>query len=154
MSHRYGAPPSADVTFESPVPASSSSVGTSAEPGVTATQEVLPPTRTKSAPGAGEEPRVPCSTTRTRTPCHCPISDTLSGSRSGSGGRPPQQSSQCPSSARSRAHITSKSAWASSTSSASRGLKTHDDKNSVVRSVVAVTVADRGLPSISAISPK
>ena len=46
-------------TEDNPVPASRSSVGASSPSGVMATQEVLPPTRTNSDPGAAEEPRTP-----------------------------------------------------------------------------------------------
>ena len=56
---------SSGVTWRSPVPASRMSVGGAAGSWATATHEVWPPYRTKSAPGAGVDPRTPQKCSRT-----------------------------------------------------------------------------------------
>jgi hypothetical protein len=58
------------------------------------------------------------------------------------------------SAARSRAHITLRSARATSGSDSRIGVKFHVARKTVVTSVSVVTVAERASPSISEISPK
>ena len=60
-----GWPASNAVTLRTPVPASRISVGGAVSSRATATQEVWPPYRTKSAPGAGVDPRTPQKCSRT-----------------------------------------------------------------------------------------
>jgi hypothetical protein len=58
------------------------------------------------------------------------------------------------SAARSRAHITLSNAFVTAGSSSSSGRNDHDDSEMVRSGASARTVADRGCPSISEISPK
>jgi hypothetical protein len=67
MLPRNAPPPSSCVTFRSPVPASSTSVGGHPSSPI-ATHDVFPPIPEKAAPGAGVDPRTPQRCTSTDRP--------------------------------------------------------------------------------------